>query len=504
MKKLITLTILAIIGLQLSAQFTLNLTGISSKSGRKVELRDIVTDGAVDSTSVLKAGDPLKLRILEDGELNSYKYADLKKFRFDANNLKQFWQNEALNNGVYESLAKYGMQYDLRDEREGEALKFLNELGQQGLVFEDSYLESYLYTLTYKIYPGSIEDGRPGILNVKVMMDNAPNAFIFPNGTMILTIGLLSTLNSEEELTAVMAHEIAHFVLDHSLINQNKAIKRQHAAEFWAGFATVVAGAISGYASSQQVNINPVVFTMGTAFLSFTIASAFSERLNLKYSREQETAADQCAVELLKFIRVDPTALSSALTKIKKYCIMTGNYNVISGNGTHPDIAERIRLIGTPNQFSSTAYDKIISFVNSSNAAIEFNCRHFYACQSLVDRNINSGVPTEVDYILKAMTNLYLYDTLEKNVESLELIKKAKSLNVDPNFNVSKQEALVLIRINRLPDALVALKSYSEKLDQEILNTEKIRNQELWSSIKQYLEDEKVWTAKMIYKVKTM
>jgi hypothetical protein len=48
------------------------------------------------------------------------------------------------------------------------------------------------------------------------------------------------------------------------------------------------------------------------------------------------------------------------------------------------------------------------------------------------------------------------------------------------------------------------LKSYSEKLDQEILNTEKIRNQELWSSIKQYLEDEKVWTSKMIYKVKTM
>jgi Zn-dependent protease with chaperone function len=475
------------------SQFTLNLEGSEIKSGQKVILTEISGDTYGWGPNISKNGGTERIT-----------FGELKKFRFEVTNLAEFWKSQALFNEVYESLTKYGMQYDLRQDWENEALRYLNEISQKQLIFEDSYLENYLYSLTYKLYPGSINDGRPGILNVKIMIDNAPNAFIFPNGSMIISTGLLSTINSEEELIGVMAHEISHFVLDHSTINLNKAIQRQKNAEFWAAFATVVAAAGEVYVASNNNYYYPGALTYSTAILSSAIAASFTERLGLKYTKEQEFAADKCATELMKFLKIDPTALSSALSKIKDYCTITGNYYAISGEGTHPNLIDRINKIGKPNEFSSVKYDKLVSFVNSANAVIEFNNRHFKACQTLVDRNIKTGVPTEDDYILKAMTNLYLYDNEQKNSESLELINKAKKLNVAPTINVYKQEALILLRLGKLSESITAFTTYNEKLDQELSFCVDIKDSNSWYYQTQYLNEEKTWTSKMIYKVKSM
>ena len=66
--------------------------------------------------------------------------------------------------------------------------------------------------------------------------------------------------------------------------------------------------------------------TIGTAILPYSIAESINQRFGLQYSREQEMEADKCAIELMKYIKVNPIALSSALAKIKDYCNITGNY----------------------------------------------------------------------------------------------------------------------------------------------------------------------------------
>lgn len=280
--------------------------------------------------------------------------------------------------------------------------------------------------------------------------------------------------------------------------------RKQKAAEFWAGFATVLAAAAEGYAASQNEYYVPGGLTYSTAVLSYTIASQATERLGLKTSREQEMEADVCAIKLMKFINVDSTALSSALNKIKKYCILKGNYLALTGEGSHPALDDRIRRIGSPKSFNSTDYDKLISFVNSQNAISEFNNNHFKACQILVDRNIAAGVPTEDDYILKAMTNLCLYDNVEKNTESLELINKAKSLNVVPTINLYKQEGLALIRLKKNDEAIKALEAYQNSINQEYAKLDQIKNEYTWYATKSYFEDQLEWTSKMIYKVKNL
>ena len=62
---------------------------------------------------------------------------------------------------------------------------------------------------------------------------NDENVYMYSNGTMVIHTGLLSALHTEDELVAILSHEIAHFVLDHSVQNVNIYILfRRHNIKF--------------------------------------------------------------------------------------------------------------------------------------------------------------------------------------------------------------------------------------------------------------------------------
>lgn len=506
-----TLILLILFQISASAQvtITLNLKGeaikkISSKipEGSKIELieiKDNIDENATQGSTGSYAN--YTATILKDGETESISYNQLDRIKITPTNSKEFWTYEALKHNTYKNLLLKGLQYNLRSDLEDDAIEYLNYIKRNNLSFEDSYLESYLYSLTYKIYPTSVSDGRPGILNVKILKDFTPNAFIFPNGTLFVTTGLLSTINSEEELIGVLAHEISHFVLDHSVINIDKAMQRKKNAEFWAAFATVAAAATEGYLMSKNSYYRPGALTYSTAVIAQTIANEITERMGLKFSKEQEMEADQCAVELMKFISVNPLALSSALKKIKNYCILNGNYFALSGEGSHPALDIRIKEIGQPTVFNDTKYDRKISFINTFNSIVELNNQHFTSCVNLAKRNIDANVATEDDYLLMATATLNMFDNEQKNNEALDYINKAKNLKIYPSLNMTKQEAIVLIRLRKLPEAKLCLQKYKEELDSEKQDNIKIIDPQQWSIVNSYLSREFEWTVKMISKV---
>lgn len=486
-----------------NAQITFDLSGTTTKyvssnlsTGTKVKLVSIDTD----ENNTTKAS-----LIYNEDLLELVRVKDLENITFTVSNQKQFWQKQALIRGTYENLSKSGMQYQLRKELEEEALDYINYTRSNNLIFDDSYLESYLYALIYKIFPTQLNDGRPGILNLQILKSPVPEAFIFPNGSMFLSTGLLSTINSEEELIGIIAHEISHFVLDHSIININKAVQRKKRAEFWAAFATGVAAAADIYTAANNEYYVPGALTLGTAVIAYSVASELNERMGLKFSREQEMEADECAAELMRHIEIDPIALTSALSKIKEYSILNGNQLALTGTGTHPAIDTRIRNIGYPTKsFNNPDYDKKISFVNSFNAISHLNKQNFMASRELVNRNITADIATEDDYILLAMITTYLYDNEEKNNEALSYINKAKSLNVYSSININKQEAIILIRLGRFEEAKTVLRKYLKSLEDEQTQLDYIKNTREWTYANNFIFKEKAWTAKMINKVDKM
>ena len=162
-------------------------------------------------------------------DINS-KVDDCFNFKYD--NIQQMWDANIIMNVLY-NLKKKGFQYDLRAEMENDALEYVQKVKNYNLELDDPYLKTYIYSIVAKIAPTQLIDGRPGSINLIIQENPSINAGCYPNGTIVLNTGLLAVLHSEDELAAILAHEIAHFVLDHSVQNVNAAISRQKSAEFW-------------------------------------------------------------------------------------------------------------------------------------------------------------------------------------------------------------------------------------------------------------------------------
>jgi beta-barrel assembly-enhancing protease len=123
------------------------------------------------------------------------------------------------------------------------------------------------------------------------------NAFAAPGGIIMLTRGLAKMADNEDELAAVIAHEVCHVVAKDAL----KAIKSERMKTLGMFTAQQLAG------SDNQVF---EVFQNSVMDISSTL-------LQKGYSRGQEKNADLSALDLLAVAGYDPRALLSMLKKME-------------------------------------------------------------------------------------------------------------------------------------------------------------------------------------------
>ncbi len=386
-------------------------------------------------------------------------------YRFDYKTVQDFWDAAVIRN-VLVPLMKSGIQLDLRQEMEDDACEYLQKIRSCDLEFNDPYLESYLYGLILKIAPQRLLDARPYDINLLLVQDPTMNACSFPNGTIVINTGLLAGLHSEDELVAVLAHEIAHYVLDHSIQNINKMIKRQERAEFWAGLLMGATAAAEVAVAANNEYYIPGGATIGMAALSAAIGSQVVERLGMKYNHDQENEADRYAIKILELLDYNTNALSTALNRIREQDHIERNQRGYFASYTHPALNERIFKNGTPQyDLHDLAYERMVSLAVSNSAQQKYNRLHrFRQCMTLLNQNIENGVATADDYLLKAACMLRLEDSPESNSEALALMGKAREL--DPgNINLHKQEGIVHLRLKHTDAAVASLQAYLGELE---------------------------------------
>lgn len=452
----------------------------------------------------LEGAEPTVLIVCKnkEGAPLTFSYRRLDKFTCnDIDNRDMVWNKNLLFNETLVNLLLKGYQYDIRDELNTDAVEYINSLYNADRFYEDEYFEDYLYVLTNKIHDGILKDRRPGNIFIKILKDPEPNAFTLPNGCIILSTGLLSTIQSEDELIGVLAHEVAHFAMDHHILNYNQALDRKKRAEFWAAFATVVAASADVYLAANNENYIPGILTYSAAIGSTIISKEITERLGIKYSQQQELQADNAAKEILQTLQYNKEGLSVALSRIRTYCVLTGNYLALSGEGTHPSLDSRVDALGQPTNydaFTQATYLKKVSFINSYNALIELESfAHQLAANELVNRNIENNVATETDYIIKAIITRRLSNTKESNEKVLDLLNKAKSLNINTPLQLYKEEAITYLRLDRKADAKKSLQTYLNAL-MELKQQSELKESRNYNRA---LDEQMVWTKKMVYKI---
>lgn len=147
-----------------------------------------------------------------------------------------------------------------------------------------------------------------------------------------LTEGLLSRM-TEAEVTAIIAHELAHICNDDGAI-MSLASSLQRAVS-WVALAGAMANPETRFHSPQPL-----------ASWVFNSAPAIGELLCLGLSRVRELAADALALEFI----ADPRALSSALVKLERHHHRPGYAGYASGDAStylhsHPLVAHRVACV---------------------------------------------------------------------------------------------------------------------------------------------------------------
>jgi predicted Zn-dependent protease len=421
-------------------------------------------------------------------------------FEFEYKNIQEFWDASIITNVLYRHKSK-GFQYDLRHDMESDALQYIQDVKSRGLEFIDPYLNTYIYSLIAKIAPYQLIDGRPGSINIIIQDNPSINVCCYPNGTIVLNTGLLAALHTEDELVAVLAHEIAHFVLDHTIQNVNEAISRKKRAEFWSGVLTGVTAVAEGYMAAKTGYYVPGRATLAMATISTAIASQVIERLGMKYNHEQENEADRFAVEALKVLGYDENSLATALSRLKQEYLNERNNSVYVNSYTHPALSKRIKAVGEPNLTNNKEYEQIVSFAVSSVAMMKYSDCRFRQCLPYVNQNIENGVGTADDYILKANCLLSTKNDEASNLEVIELINKAKSLD-ENNVNIHKSEIIATLRIGDRTKAISLLDNYIQILNGYDLD--KINSDKTWDNIRDFVITEREWAKDMIVKLKGM
>jgi len=404
---------------------------------------------------------------------------------------KLFWDIAKINSNMLNEFAKTGFNYNLRRELMDEANEYILRLEALSAFFDDEYLLDYLQRLLLRIHPSTLGDGRPGTLTIRVIKSSYPNAYSFPNGSIVVTTGMLSLIRSEEELLGVLAHEVAHFVLDHHVVNILKQQQRQRRAEFWAGITTTMAMASELYLAAEHDIYTGGEITRAAFTASVLVANEIVERMGNVYSQGQETEADKVAYDFLSSIGKNHSAYSTVMQRFIEYAFVNGYTFALSDGGSHPNLSLRVAGKGfvEPERNDVIKYDRIISFINTFNASHEYGLGNYSTAYQLTLRNIVAAVGVEMDYILNSMALRALNDTQEVNQSALELLIKAKTLKVQPNIYVYKQEGLVLLRLNRNTEAIRAFNDYLHALNKLYDNNP---SDELHNEIN--------WTLKMIYK----
>lgn len=152
---------------------------------------------------------------------------------------------------------------------------------------------------------------------VNVLTAPEVNAWVMPGGKMAVNTGLIEKLNlTDDELAAVMGHEMAHVLREHA---------RERASEqALAGVGISIASAVLGIGDIGQ---------KGMEF-------AYMGLLGLPNSRKHETEADRIGVELAARAGYDPRAAISLWQKMGQ---ATGGDSGFKFLSTHPTREDRLR-----------------------------------------------------------------------------------------------------------------------------------------------------------------
>ena len=200
--------------------------------------------------------------------------------------------------------------------------KAVQQINQQMPVLPDSNkITQYVKALGNKL--AAEAPGYRWPYNFHVVNVADINAFALPGGSIFVNLGTIQAASNEAQLAAVMAHEISHVVLQHSVCN----LEKEERVGIFAGLGQIASGIILGDSALGAIAQKGIGLTAGLGFL--------------RMGRDAERQADLEGVGILYDVGYDPRAMPQFFEIIQaKYG--TGGAQFLSD---HPNPGNRTEYV---------------------------------------------------------------------------------------------------------------------------------------------------------------
>jgi predicted Zn-dependent protease len=207
-------------------------------------------------------------------------------------------------------------------------------------LLENKKLTEYVNLVGQTVAIHSDEPITYGGYHFAVLNSKEINAFACPGGIIFITKGMINAVQNEDELAAVLAHEVAH-------INHRDGVSSIQKARL-----TEVATLIGTETAKRYT---PAQVSQLVSLFEGSVDDVFKTIVVNGYNKSQEYNADESALTYLSRAGYDPEALEDFLERL-------ASQTQSSGGGimkTHPATTERIENVR--DEMPSTKVD--ISFV---------------------------------------------------------------------------------------------------------------------------------------------
>lgn len=198
-----------------------------------------------------------------------------------------FWKNELEKDEgkFWESLNIKETAANFAEEKPGE-LK-INQVGKFKLLPNDE-VQNYVKALGEKLIPAhqkslAADDPQKIPFKFYVVREKEVNAFATANGIIVVNSGMLSLLENEAQLAAVLSHEISHATQEHSWRQMNKDKGKRTAVMV----GSIAAAAFGLYGVSDMLQLTLAAMVNG-------------------YQRRLENQADRVGLEYMVAAGYDP------------------------------------------------------------------------------------------------------------------------------------------------------------------------------------------------------
>jgi predicted Zn-dependent protease len=202
--------------------------------------------------------------------------------------------------------------------------RMLYELRRVDMVLEDALIDDYIHALGYRLV--ALSERPEQDFTFFVVRSDEINAFAAPGGYIGLNTGLMHTAESESEVAAVLAHEVAHVTQRH-LVRAHESLQKATLPIALAMIGAVLASRNSSGDGAEAA----VIGGMGLL-----------QQQAINFTRHNEHEADRIGIHTLAKAGFEPEAMAGFFARMSRATRSNNNVDVPEFLRTHPVTAARI------------------------------------------------------------------------------------------------------------------------------------------------------------------